>query len=150
ALSACTRSAPRAVTPLRGGSLSRAGAALVEGLAAGPTSRDAPVRSPSHPDRAACRSRSHPDHPPPRRGLRQQLPGIHHAGGIELGLERAQRCDPLFAGLLAQPARVIAADSVVVGDRAAFRADRCARGFLGLVPLRDLLALALAGDEREV
>src|SRR5207302_3914358 len=76
--------------------------------------------------------------------LRQELAGVHDPGGVELGLERAQRRDPVPSDLIAHPRRVVAADGVVVGDRAAVRADRSARGFLGLTPLRDLLALALA------
>ena len=53
-----------------------------------------------------------------------QHPGVQRAGGVELGLDLAQREDADRADLLGQPLLVVGADRVVVGDRRALGADR--------------------------
>src|SRR6476661_7528649 len=76
---------------------------------------------------------------PYRRSGRQQLARIHHAGRIQLRLERPQCAQARVARLGAHPGNVVGAHGVVVGDRPARGDDRVARGALGGAPLLDLL-----------
>ena len=46
----------------------------------------------------------------------EQLAGVHDARRVQVGLERAQRLNPLRAHLVAHPGRVIASHGVVMGD----------------------------------
>src|SRR6476661_7513926 len=87
---------------------------------------------------------------PYRRSGRQQLARIHHAGRVQLRLERAQRVQARVAVLGRHPRHVVGADGVVVGDRPAGADDRRARVALGGAPLLDLLAGPGAVQEREV
>ena len=71
------------------------------------------------------------------RGARseQQLPGVHDPGRVAALLDRAQQLEPELADLVAEVRRVVAADRVVVGDRAAGGDDRARRGVLDRAPL---------------
>ena len=73
--------------------------------------------------------------------LGQQLPGVHDPGRVEPLLHGAQRLHAQLAHLGGHPGRVVAADGVVVGDRAAVRDDRVHRGRLRRAPLVELGAL---------
>ena len=77
--------------------------------------------------RSSCgRAPTAPTVTPPSR--KQQLAGVHDPGGIEALLDRAQRVEAERAGLGLQVGHVVAADRVVVGDRAAGGDDRLAGG----------------------
>src|SRR6185436_7228713 len=68
----------------------------------------------------------------------------------ELLLGRAQEVEAYTADLGPHVGGVVAADRVVVGDRAAGGDDRLRSRPLDLPPLLDLLPVAGAGDEGEV
>ena len=72
----------------------------------------------------------------------EQLAGVHDPGRVEPLLDRAQRLEAELADLRLHVGGVIAADGVVVGDRAARGDDRLAGGRLDRPPLLDLLAAA--------
>ena len=54
-----------------------------------------------------------------RRLIHQELAGVHDPGRVAAVLHRAQQLQPELADLVGQVGRVVAADRVVVGDRAA-------------------------------
>ena len=80
----------------------------------------------------------------------EELAGVHDPGRVELLLDRAQHLEPGLAHLGLHVGGVVAADRVVVGDRAAAGDDRLRGGALDLPPLLELGAAAGAGDEGEV
>src|SRR5215211_4193763 len=83
-----------------------------------------------------------------RRG-RQQLPRVHDPGGVEALLRGPQHLDAERAGLRGEPLAVVAADRVMVRDRAAVRQDRLRGRRLGGAPLGERVLL-LACQEGEV
>jgi EAL domain-containing protein (putative c-di-GMP-specific phosphodiesterase class I) len=58
----------------------------------------------------------------------EQLAGVHDPGGVEPLLGGPDEVEPQVAHLSAHPRRVVAPNGVMVGDRAARRHDRLARG----------------------
>src|SRR3954470_8303810 len=82
--------------------------------------------------------------------LPNQFPGVHDARGVELGLDGAQGGDAAGADLALQIGNVVAADGVVVAERAAVGDDGLAGRVLGRRPLLDLRSALLPGEEREV
>ena len=79
-----------------------------------------------------------------------RTPGIEHPGRVELGLGGAQGGGERGRALAVIPGPVIAADRVVVGDRAAAVDQRLGDRRLDLVPLLDLAAAHRRREHREV
>ena len=75
---------------------------------------------------------------------------IEQPGRVQRVLGRAQGRGERVRALRVVPRPVVAADAVVVRDRAARVEDRAAGGGLHLVPLRHLLAAARGGEHGEV
>ena len=75
---------------------------------------------------------------------------VEDAGGVQLGLGRAQGGGERRRALAVIPGTVVAADRVVVGDRAAGVDQRLGDGRLDLVPLLDLAAANSGREDREV
>src|SRR3954447_5313981 len=71
----------------------------------------------------------------------QQLARVHDPHRIQAPLGRPDDLDPQLAHLVGHPRDVVAADRVVVGDRAARGDDRVARRPLRRPPLLDLGAV---------
>ena len=69
----------------------------------------------------------------------QQLAGVHHPGGVEALLQRPAGPRAQLADLGAHVGRVVLADGVVMGDRAAGGDDRLTGRGLRLSPLLELL-----------
>src|SRR5262249_20286002 len=65
---------------------------------------------------------------------------VQDAGRVECGFRRAQRRRERLGALAVVPGPVVAADRVVVRDRAAVAQERLARGALDLGPLLELAA----------
>src|SRR5205823_5886656 len=65
----------------------------------------------------------------------EELPRIHDPVRVETGLHGAQHVQPGGSELTLEPRRVIAADSVMVGQRRACGEQRIGGGALGLGPL---------------
>src|SRR4051794_22495533 len=82
--------------------------------------------------------------------LPNQFPGVHDARRVQFGLDRLERGDAPRPDLALEVGRVVAADRVVVGQRATVGDDRLAGGLLGRGPLLDLVSALLPGEEREV
>src|SRR3954471_18781141 len=82
--------------------------------------------------------------------LPNQFPGVHDARGVELGLDGAQGPDAAGADLALQIGNVVAANGVVMAERAAVGDDGLAGGALGRRALLDLRSAPLPGEEREV
>ena len=80
----------------------------------------------------------------------QSTPGLRRPSGIERRLRRAPGGRERLRALRVVPAAVVAADRVVVGDRAAGGEHRVARDGLDRGPLRDLLAALGGREHREV
>ena len=76
--------------------------------------------------------------------------GIEDPGRVELGLGGAQGGGEGGRALAVVPGAVVAADRVVVGDRAAALDQRLGDGRLDLVPLLDLAAAHRRREHREV
>src|SRR6478672_12981412 len=79
-----------------------------------------------------------------------QHAGIQHSRWVQLGLGGAQGGSEGGRALAVVGGAVVAADGVVVGDRAAGVDQRFGDGGLDLVPLLDLAAADRRGDDREV
>ena len=77
-------------------------------------------------------------------------PGLRMPLRVDGGLGRAQRRGERLRALAVVPGAVVAADRVVVGDRAAGRLDRLRGGRLDLVPLLELGAAPGRREHREV
>src|SRR5215203_7359310 len=99
-------------------------------------------RRPVPPPRATGSSRSS--------GGVDQHAGVQHPGRIELGLGGAEGGGEWGRALAVVPGAVVAADGVVVGDRAASVDQRLGDGGLDLVPLLDLAAADRRGENGEV
>ena len=85
-----------------------------------------------------------------RRAGSIRTPGLSIAGRVELGLGGAQGGGEGGRALAVVPGAVVAADGVVVGDRAAGLDQRLGDGGLDLVPLLDLAAAHRRRQDGEV
>ena len=115
--------------------------------------------SPAEPARGRAaggrrRPRRRAARPPGGRGLGRygsiSTPGLSRPAGSSARLGRAQGRGERVRALRVVPRAVIAADAVVVRDRAARVEDRAAGRGLHLVPLRDLVAAPRRREHREV